>query len=174
MRDFESSASRAALLPRPAKILYTAFAALNLLGLLSSVVLYDGIVGFEARATPRDLYRRLVAHYRPGPEDADRASVTRRLAEVTHAHLFSTSVLLLVAGHLLLLSGVSVRLKNFLIGTGVASIVLHLAAPWLIVLAGGAYGVGLVYPVSGAFMLLSLGAMTTIPIWAMWRTGGPQ
>jgi hypothetical protein len=174
MRDFESSASRAALLSFPAKVLYTSFAALNLLGLVSSVVLYDGIVVFEARATPTDLYRRLALHYRPGRaaegSAPDRAvPVAQRLVEVTHAHLFSMSVLLLVAGHLLLLSGASPRLKNLLIGTGVASVALHLAAPWLLFFGGTAYGIGLVYPLSGGLMLVSLGLMTAIPVWAMWK-----
>jgi hypothetical protein len=169
MRDFETSASRASLLPFPAKVLYSAFAALNLIGLVTSVILYDGIVGFEARATPRELYRRLVLHYRPAgstPEGTDAGA--RHLLEVTHAHLFSTSLLLLVSGHLLLLSGASRRVKNLLIAVGVASVALHLAAPWFIHFGGGAYGTGLVYPVSGGLLLVSLGSMTAIPLWAMW------
>ncbi len=163
MRDF-ASPTRAAQLTTPAKLLYSAFAVLNLCGLLSSVMLYDGIVGFGARDTPAQLYERLLAHY-DGP-------VYQKLLEVTHAHLFSTSVLLLVAGHLFLLTGATLRTKLWLIGVGVASVVLHLAAPWILYMGHGRFGSGLIYPVSGTLMLLSLGVMTAVPAWTMWRKPG--
>lgn len=164
MRDFISS-NRAAELSLPGKVLYTAFAALTVCGLVSCAVLYDGIVDFGAHATPAELYGRLLAHY---GRDAS-AIGYQKLVEVTHAHLFSTAVLLLVAGHLFLLTGATVRTKLWLIGIGVASVMLHLAAPWLLYALGGRAGSGLLYPVSGTAMLLSLGVMTCAPIWAMWR-----
>jgi len=160
MRDFASGGSAAAL-SRPAKVLYTAFAFLNLCGLVSSVVLYDGFVDFDARATPSDLYRRLTAHY----ETIDR----RTLLEVTHAHLFSMPVLLLVSGHLVLLTSLSLRFKLTLIIIGVIAMTLHLLAPWVVRWSGGSGGAGLLYPISGGLLFVSLAAMTCIPAWEMWR-----
>jgi hypothetical protein len=171
MRDFASRESRAASLSPAAKLLYSAFAGFNLLGLVSSAQLYGGIVGFGARDTPELLYRRLVAHYTGGATDGAVAPLGERaLLELTHAHLFSMSVLLLVAGHLFLLTSASLRVKQWLIGIGIAAVAVHLAAPWLIRWLGGRAASGLVYPVSGAFLILSLGVMTIVPVWQMWRS----
>src|SRR5258707_11217627 len=81
MREFASASARAATLPRAAKVLYTAFCAFVGLGIASCAGLYDGIVAFATRATPGELYARLIAHYQTG-------IATRALLEVTHAHLF--------------------------------------------------------------------------------------
>src|SRR5882672_5270295 len=81
MREFASASARAATLPRAAKALYTAFCAFVGLGIASCAGLYDGIVAFATRATPGELYARLIAHYQTGIS-------TRALLEVTHAHLF--------------------------------------------------------------------------------------
>jgi hypothetical protein len=162
MREFAPHGSLAAL-SRPAKVLYSAFALLNLAGLASSVALYDGFVDFRASATPSELYGRLVAHY--GPTGLDR----RALMEVTHAHLFTMSVLLLVAGHLFLLTRAPLRLKTTLITLGVAAVGLHLAAPWIVREAQGRAGSALLYPISGAILILTLGVMTILPSWEMWR-----
>ena len=161
MRDFLGP--RAASLSTPAKMLYSAFAALNLLGLASSAILYDDIVRFDARSTPAELYARLTAHYA--------ATDGRRLVETTHAHLFSMSVLLLVAGHLFLLTSASARAKLALIAVGTFAVFAHLAAPWIVRLGGGRGGSALAYPLTGALLFLALGAMTCIPVWEMWRRG---
>ena len=128
MRDFATD-GRAAALSLPARLLYTVFAVLTLAGCLSCVVIYDGMVKFGARTTPAELKERLVAHY----ETADR----QKLIETTHAHLFSMPVLLLVAGHLFLLCGATLRTKIVAIAIASGATVLHLLAPWLIVLSGG-------------------------------------
>lgn len=160
MRDFEGEVrSRAAALPLPSRILYTVFAALTLAGCVSCVVLYDGIVHFDARSTPQDLYTRLVAHYRDRPD----------LIETTHAHLFSMPVILLVAGHLFLLSSASPGLKLVAIVAACSATVLHLIAPWLVVWTGGSALGTVVYPISGGLLLLSIGLMLAVPVWEMWR-----
>ena len=130
MREFASPSARAAALSRPVKMLYTAFCAFTALGLLSCVGLYDGIVGFAARATPAQLYANLIAHYQQAMEP-------RKLLEVTHFHLFSVPLYLLVVGHLFLLSGRGARTKTLVVTAAVALTALHLAAPWLVALGGG-------------------------------------
>jgi len=87
------------------KALYTAFCAFTVVGLLSCIGLYDGVVRFAARTTPAELYDHLVAYYQ-------RPMSTQRLLEVTHFHLFSMPLYLLVVGHLFFLTGVSARAKS--------------------------------------------------------------
>src|SRR5205807_5826982 len=92
VREFASPTSRAGALPRPVKVLYTAFCAFTVAGLLSCIGLYDGVVRFGARATPAELYQHLVTYYQPGAGPASAAVgeaspapiPTRRLLEVTH------------------------------------------------------------------------------------------
>ena len=88
--------------------------------------------------------------------------------EVTHAHLFSMPVLLLVSGHLVLLTSMNARIKLALIVVSVLGMVVHLAAPWIVRWSAG-NGLGLVYPISGGALLASLAIMTCAPAWEMWR-----
>ncbi len=161
MREFASPSARAAALSRPVKMLYTAFCAFTALGLLSCVGLYDGIVGFAARATPAQLYANLIAHYQQAMEP-------RKLLEVTHFHLFSVPLYLLVVGHLFLLSGRGARTKTLVVTAAVALTALHLAAPWLVALGGRA--LAWIYPISGAGMLLGFAVLMGVPVYEMWSS----
>lgn len=116
MREFATPKSRASALSPAAKVLYTSFCALSLMGLMTSMLLYDDVVRFGARTTPQELYRNLVNHYDRNislaappatPEQALKAGRDARRHEllvVTHAHLFTMPVLLLIVGHLFLLT----------------------------------------------------------------------
>jgi hypothetical protein len=159
LREFASPTARAAALPRPVKVLYTAFCAFTGAGLLSCVGLYDGIVGFAVPATPAQLYSNLIAHYQQALEP-------RKLLEVTHFHLFSMPLYLLVVGHLFLLSGRSAKAKTGIVGAAVALTALHLCAPWLVLLGGRA--LAWLYPISGAGMLLGFAVLMGVPVWEMW------
>jgi hypothetical protein len=161
MREFGATGGRAANLSLPARILYTVFAALILVGCLSCISLYDGIVHFEVHATPQQLYLRLVDHYR--------LLARKTLLETTHAHLFTMPVLLLVAGHLFLLSTASPRTKLAAIVVACAATSLHLIAPWLIVWTDGAAAAALVYPISGGLLLITTTVLLAVPVSQMWR-----
>jgi hypothetical protein len=161
VREFGSASSRAGALSLPARILYTVFALLILAGCLSCVVIYDSFVHFDARSTPQQLDERLVNHYRT----IDRT----KLIETTHAHLFIMPILLLVAGHLFLLSSASMRMKLAAIVAASLATVLHLAAPWLIVWTNGAAAGVLVYPISGGFLLITTALLLVVPVYEMWR-----
>jgi hypothetical protein len=161
MREFASPGSRASALSLPARLLYTVFAALTLAGCLSCVVIYDAIVHFEARATPAQLGERLVAHY---------TSIDRgKLWETTHAHLFSMPVLLLVAGHLFLLSSASQRAKLWAIAITASAMVLHLLAPWVLAATSGRGGSAALYPITGGVQLLGIAILLAVPVYEMWR-----
>jgi len=162
MREFASPATRAAALPRPVKLLYTAFCGFTVAGLLSCVGLYDGVVRFGARTTPSELYDHLVSYYQAGMS-------ARRLLEVTHFHLFSMPLYLLVVGHLFLLTGAKARAKAAWISASVAATAVHLCAPWLVFFAGRA--LAWIYPISGTALLVSFAVLMGLPLVEMWRPG---
>jgi hypothetical protein len=180
MREFASPATRAATLPRPVKALYTAFCALTVAGLLSCIALYDGVVQFGARTTPAELYDHLVSYYQPPPDRPApaageaapaRGMSSRKLLEVTHFHLFSMPIYLLVLGHLFLLTGVRARAKMAWISAAGAATLIHLAAPWCVHFAGGA--LAWIYPISGAALLVSFAVLMGVPLYEMWVARAP-
>ncbi|WP_437302063.1 hypothetical protein [Sorangium sp. So ce388] len=190
MRDFSAAAGRLRSLSLGAKLLYTAFTVASLIGLLVSWRLYGAMVqdagsagyyaGAPAIAPPPAPTQAPAAADGPaldlGPElelpatqEAPRVLVEqiseRKLLEVTHFHLFSVPVYVLILAHLWLLA----RLPSWLHTAGVVAAVaasgLHIAAPWLI---RGAPGAAALMPVSGVAMLLSLGAMAVVSTVDMW------
>jgi hypothetical protein len=169
VREFASTLARAATLPRAAKVLYTAFCAFIGVGVLSCAGLYQGIVAFSASATPAELYVRLIAYYQTGIS-------SRALLEVTHSHLFSVPMYLLVLGHLFFLCGLPARTKLGWIAASVAFSALHLAAPWAVRFGGAS--LAWLYPISGAGMLASFAVMMFAPLYEMWmkpaRTGSVE
>src|SRR5205823_13739684 len=74
----------------------------------------------------------------------------RKLLEVTHFHLFTVPVFLLIIAHLFTLTGLSPTAKLVWIAMGSASSLLRLAAPWLVRYGGEAWGFS--YPRAGAVM----------------------
>ncbi|HTN86548.1 MAG TPA: hypothetical protein VL242_22765 [Sorangium sp.] len=190
MRDFSAAAGRLRSLSLGAKLLYTAFTVASLVGLLVSWRLYGAMVqdagsagyyaGAPAVAPPPAPTQAPAAADGPaldlGPElelpatqEAPRVLVEqiseRKLLEVTHFHLFSVPVYVLILAHLWLLA----RLPSWLHTAGVVAAVaasgLHVAAPWLI---RGAPGAAALMPISGVAMLLSLGAMAVVSTVDMW------
>lgn len=162
MREFASPSTRAAALPRPVKLLYTAFCAFTAAGLLSCAGLYDGIVRFGARTTPAELYDHLVSYYQAG-------MTAGRLLEVTHFHLFSMPLYLLVVGHLFLLTGAGARAKTGWISASVAATAVHLCAPWMVYFGGRA--LAWIYPISGTALLASFAVLMGLPLFEMWAPG---
>jgi hypothetical protein len=190
VRDFTASAGRLRSLSLGAKLLYSAFALASVIGLLVSWRLYGAMVqdagaaayyaGAPVAAPPPAPTQAPAAAEGPaldlGPEielpgtpEAPRVLVEqiseRKLLEVTHFHLFSVPVYVLILAHLWLLA----RLPSWLHTAGVAAAVvtsgLHIAAPWLIRSAPGAAAL---MPISGVAMLLSLGAMAVVSTVDMW------
>ncbi|WP_437751318.1 hypothetical protein [Sorangium sp. So ce1389] len=190
MRDFSAAAGRLRTLSPGAKLLYSAFTVASLIGLLVSWRLYGAMVqdagsagyyaGAPAIAPPPAPTQAPAAADGPaldlGPElelpatqEAPRVLVEqiseRKLLEVTHFHLFSVPVYVLILAHLWLLA----RLPSWLHTAGVVAAVaasgLHIAAPWLI---RGAPGAAALMPISGVAMLLSLGAMAVVSTVDMW------
>ena len=182
MREFASRGLRLWNLSREAKLVYTGFCLCALLALLSSIALFEDMVGLSGSGTRRyyrgdDAPTAAATGNTGGPkiempdEVKDAAPLTvapsyRKLLEVSHFHLFTVPVFLLIIAHLFLLTDVSSRGKTAWIVAGWLSSLLHLAAPWLC-RYGGPRAAPL-FPLSGAAMTVALTVMTAYPLWQMW------
>ena len=90
----------------------------------------------------------------------------RKLLEVTHFHLFTMPLYLMILAHLFMLSRWQQRVKAAWIVAGTLSVLLHMAAPWLA--RAGAAGGTAFYASSGALLFLSFGVMCVVPLYEMW------
>ncbi len=91
----------------------------------------------------------------------------RKLLEVTHFHLFTVPVFLLILTHLFMLTAMSPRWKLLHITAGWSSGTLHIFAPWLVRLGGP--GLSVLFPLSGVLFLISSLILCVYPMVVMWR-----
>ena len=185
MRQFASSGFRIWNLSREAKLIYTCFGLFSLAAIVVSMMFYEDLVGPKTAGVAG--YYAGAAHVRaatPAPQPAaggpkielpDEARTSeeitvavtyRKLLEVTHFHLFTVPVFLLIIAHLFMLTGLSSTAKVVWIAAGWGSAFVHLMAPWLIRYGGRAWS--FTYPTSGALMGLALSVMTVYPLVVMW------
>ncbi|MCA1665801.1 MAG: hypothetical protein LC659_16285, partial [Myxococcales bacterium] len=166
----------------------TGFALFSVAAIAVSMLFYEdlvgpktaGVAGYYAGASARARADSAAAATGVGPkiELPDEAAATttseqltvavtyRKLLEVTHFHLFTVPVFLLIIAHLFMLTGLSSTAKTAWIAAGWLSAFVHLLAPWLIRYGGRAWS--FTYPTSGAVMGLALSVMTIYPIIVMW------
>jgi hypothetical protein len=189
LRQFASSGFRLWNLGREAKILYTAFCALTLVGLVSSALYYAELSGTSLDGVTR-YYRGTDGEARStdpvatpptgaGPEidlPADpletQAPIVvavsfRKLLEVTHFHLFTMPVVLLIVGHLFLGTALSDRRKFLWIAGASVATTMHLATPWLVKYLGAP--VALFHAVSGVALVVTMSVLTLYPVVVMWK-----
>jgi hypothetical protein len=182
VKDFSSGPGRLRVLSVGAKLLYTAFVVATLVGLLVSWRLYGSVV---SEAGPRAYYSGAPVAAKEeasgGPQidladsDKPRAMVVqisdRKLLEVTHFHLFSVPVYVLILAHLWLLARMPRWLQTGGVVAAIATSALHLAAPWLV---RSSPGTAWLMPVSGAAMLVTMaiiGGWPTVDMWLPRRAG---
>jgi hypothetical protein len=195
MRQFGSSGFRLWNLGADAKTLYTAFCLLTFLGVVSSALYYRELVGAgtsgirryyageddqsvaapEAPPSPSQQPTQPPAggptiEVPPEAQEAHRSIVVavsyRKLLEVTHFHLFTMPVVLLIVGHLFLATGLSERAKRVWLIAGVVSVGLHLATPWLV---RAVAGLAPLHALSGIALTVTMAVLTLYPVGAMWR-----
>jgi hypothetical protein len=190
MRQFASSGFRLWNLSREARVLYSAFCLLTFLGIVSSAMYYGDLVGAGTRGIAR--YYAGAADAAPPtgagaavgpapgggpaidvPDDAERgapiivAVTYRKLLEVTHFHLFTMPVVLLIVAHLFLATGLADRTKLVWIVAASASVAVHLATPWIVRYAGAR--LAFLHAISGAALTLTMSVLTIYPVFTMWR-----
>jgi hypothetical protein len=186
VRQFSSGGFRIWNLGPEAKLVYTGFGLFALLAILVSVMFYEDLVGPKTagvggyyaggsatapKETPQGGAAPSGGPAIELPSDAEAPRLTvavtyRKLLEVTHFHLFTIPVFLLIIAHLFMLTGLSTRAKSVWIIGGWLSSLLHLLAPWLI--RYGSASLSPLFPISGGLMALSLTVMTAYPIVVMW------
>jgi hypothetical protein len=184
VRQFASSGFRIWNLSREAKLIYTCFGLFSLAAIVVSMMFYEdlvgpktaGVAGYYAGASHERASAKAATTGGPQIELPDEAAATseritvavtyRKLLEVTHFHLFTLPVFLLIIAHLFMLTGLSSTAKTVWIAAAWLSAAVHLLAPWLIRYGGAAWS--FTYPTSGALMGLALSVMTAYPIIAMW------
>jgi hypothetical protein len=183
-----------------ARVLYTGFLLFLLLGIVSSVWLYrdsfDGLSGQGAA----EYYRGAQAlpptaggsaEQGSGPalelpsdgpalelpgEVAEAAPMrlekpARQVMETFHFHLFSVPVVLLIVGHLFMLTGLSTRVKVGLIILATVSTFVHLLAPLLVRFVSP--GWGWLMPASVVAAAAGWMPLLVWPLWEMWRPAPP-
>jgi hypothetical protein len=168
------------------KLLYTAFAIAALTGLLVSWKLYGAAVGdagpavyyagaaaataTEKKADPGDGPAIEIAEETRAARPMTAQMPERKLLEVTHFHLFTIPVYVLILAHLWLLTKLPLWAQHLGVVAAVATSALHIAAPWLV---RGSPGLAWLMPVSGVSMLLTLGTMALISTIDMWLPQPP-
>ncbi|MGB8329423.1 MAG: hypothetical protein WCE62_04795 [Polyangiales bacterium] len=181
MQDFTRPAGRLRALPLGARGVYTVFLLFTLFGVGLTLLLTHDMVGIDLRGT-RAYYGGEPAPVEELTRDGGPALVLppdgqtlaafepmprRKLLEITHFHLFSMPVYLLILSHMYMLSRSRKKAKAAWIAMGSLGTLLHMAAPWL--LAYGCAGAVAAYATSGVMMLLSYVVMSVVPLWEMWQ-----
>ena len=151
MREYVRAGGTLSKLPLPSKALYLGFLTLVVAAFITSFLLYYkglGLTGAEAAT------HYLGNEHVPNPETFIVQKSYIELLEITHFHLYTQPVQLLVLGHLFLLA----RGGPWKFGVIVAAVlitILHVVGPWMIWFGGP--GFGWVMPVSGvAFLAIHL------------------
>lgn len=178
-----------------ARVLYTGFLLFLVLGFVSSVWLYaDSFGGLSGRGAS-EYYRGGAAPAAPEPgaeaaggpalelppdgpalelpgETAAAAPMrlekpARQVMETFHFHLFTVPVVLLIVGHLFMLTALSMRLKVGVITVASVATFVHLLAPLLVRFVGPHWG--WLMPVSVVGAAVGWLPMLVWPLWEMWR-----
>jgi len=181
MQDFTRPSGRLRALPLGARAVYTVFLVFTLVGLALTLWLTHDMVGLDLSEAGEYYGGATAAIEEPEviegpalvlpPEGEDLAAFEpmprRKLLEVTHFHLFSMPVYLLILSHMYMLSLARKKAKAAWIAAGSFGTLLHIAAPWLV--AHGYAGAVATYAVSGTLLLVSYFVMCVVPLWEMWR-----
>jgi hypothetical protein len=193
VRQFAHKGFRIEQLSFEAKMLYSAFLVFALAAMAVSVLYYAALVDNRPYEGAREYYAGEVvsvpasepelAAPADGPElelpdemldeEIQEASPLllsmsyRKLLEVTHFHLFTVPVFLLIIAHIFMLCPIRPSIKIGTISSGILSSGIHMLAPWIIYVGGG--GWAWLMPVTGTWMTLSIVVLTLWPTWAMWR-----
>ncbi len=134
------------------RLAYTAFLALTVLGAVSMAALSVGRIGITPGA--------IAVYYRGSESEMSFPRQFWQLAEVTHFHLFSISVVLLVLSHLLSATPIPARARLGVIGVTSVGAFLDICAPWAVRYVSGAFG----YALLAAWLLLTGGMLCMLAI----------
>jgi hypothetical protein len=182
MKDFARGPGRLRQLPFLARLTYSTFITFTLVALAGSAWLGADMLGanlgrfdeYYAGAPSPATAPALVPSGGPNidlpadmPENPARDPIPlRKLLEVTHFHLFSMPVYLMILSHLFMLSRWGARAKLGWILAATLSVIAHLVAPWVARSGGG--GARAFYAGSGLVLGVSFAVLSAVPLIEMW------
>jgi len=171
-----------------ARVLYTAFLVFLLGGIASSIWLYEDSFGSLGSDTAARYYLGDAAGAAAEgdgtaegpaldlPEDDPAPAAAagglhlekspRQVLETFHFHLFTVPVVLLIVGHLFMLTALPLRWKIAVIAIASAGTLVHLVAPLLVRFGGAAWSP--LMPISVIAATVGWLPMTLWPLWEMW------
>jgi hypothetical protein len=140
------------------RLAYTGFLVLMLPAVASLLALSVGRMGFSARA--------VATYYRGGEQEMSFPKLFWQMMEVSHFHLFSVPVVVLILAHLLYATPISRRARVALTAATYLGAVLELAGPWAVRYFAAAFA----YALLAGWVLLSAGmlSMAGIALASMW------
>jgi hypothetical protein len=160
MRIFATGDYRLSSLPFGARLFYTLFLVMVLLGLVTCLGFAFGKSGLSNAA--------MIEYYRhEGSELGGKTYL--ELLETAHFHLFSMPIFFLVLGHIFFMSSISERTKLVVILTSFVALLLEVFLPWLIVYHSGRW-VWLEHPTRLALLGTFL-VFVVVPLREMWTKG---
>lgn len=126
MRVFQSPGGSLSKLPLASRLLYLCYLGFTLLGLLTAATLYSDAFGWAAQDA--------TGWYQGNADQADAARILvgkslREMTEISHFHFMTQPVLVLIVGHLFLLSRGG-RWKGWVVALTWVLTFAHIAAPW--------------------------------------------
>jgi len=140
------------------KIAYTGFLLLMLPAFSTLVALSLGRMGLDPHS--------IAAHYRGGESEMSFPKTFWQLVEVSHFHLFTIPVVVLILSHLLYATPTPTRLRVYLTSITFAGAFLDAVGPWTVryLSAGFAYLliVGWLFLTGGGLLIV---ALTLVSMW---------
>jgi hypothetical protein len=140
------------------RIAYTGFLLLMLPALSTLVALSFGRMGLDPQS--------IAAHYRGGDSEMSFSKTFWQLVEVSHFHLFTIPIVVLILSHLLYATPASPRLRIYLTSITFAGAFLDAVGPWAVRYLSASFA----YLLIVGWMLLAGGALliVTLTLVAMW------
>ena len=147
--------------PLETRLAYTGFLVLMLPAVASLLALSVGRVGFTPRA--------IVTYYRGGQSEMSFPKQLWQIVEVSHFHLFTIPVVLLILSHLLSATPIAPRVRAGITAATFAAAALELAGPWAVRYLAAHFAYVLLAGWLGLAAGMSL--MTILSLVCMW---GPE
>jgi hypothetical protein len=140
------------------RIAYTGFLLLMLPAVATLVALSFGRMGLDPHA--------IATHYRGGESEMSFPKTVWQLVEVSHFHLFTIPVVVLILSHLLYGTPATPRLRVWLTSMTFGGALLDAVGPWAVryLAAGFSYLliVGWIFLAGGSFLIVML---TLVAMW---------
>lgn len=146
------------------RLVLTFFLLYMLLGVIISVLIFHHNTHFS--------YQRMVAYYRGAEEQMLYPKSYLELLETTHFHLFSMPVVMLILGHIFLMTTWPVWARLTVVVMSFAGMLGEMVGPWLVRFVSGSCG--WVFLAGEVLLAISMTCFIFVPLWEMWKPRAEQ